>query len=408
MNEVIEHMWKKHQQRLLPTHEIIRAGIGFSAGVSLTTEEIELAENELGIPPKPGPKPAATNSTKPAQAKLPVASEQAPSAAAAAASAPNEPATTSSAASVKKPLSTVTPFVPRFSSAPYIPGYLTPYINGSFYSGHVASGEQSSYSSQLPYPDRFPGVAHGVTSALPTLHSELLPYFTNISSAIGPSVPIVPIIPTVPIVPPEHSPPIKISAVGKPADGADHYDDIVTQVKALHELEYAQLEVSWEDYRRVVTDDLDKFATRLREQTKLQHERTIDSLRQAIQTQRAAQAGEITAARARIAALEDQRNTFQARHAVDQRELARLSMRVEECEDMLRAIQTTPDTNERVLAQLEHDNECSICLDTRANTAVIPCGHSKFCRACLLDVRQQGNSVCPTCTGPIEAILPLY
>lgn len=47
-------------------------------------------------------------------------------------------------------------------------------------------------------------------------------------------------------------------------------------------------------------------------------------------------------------------------------------------------------------------NECTICMDNKINTALIPCGHS-FCPTCAHQMR-----TCPTCRAPITQRLRLF
>lgn len=57
----------------------------------------------------------------------------------------------------------------------------------------------------------------------------------------------------------------------------------------------------------------------------------------------------------------------------------------------------------------DNPDECCICYDAPADTAVIPCGHKYFCHPCILNQKtnysQQG---CPFCRGPIFDILKVY
>ena len=50
------------------------------------------------------------------------------------------------------------------------------------------------------------------------------------------------------------------------------------------------------------------------------------------------------------------------------------------------------------------EQECIICLEVIVNnTAVIPCGHMKFCQECLMPYDK-----CPTCRGPKVSVLRVY
>ena len=55
------------------------------------------------------------------------------------------------------------------------------------------------------------------------------------------------------------------------------------------------------------------------------------------------------------------------------------------------------------------DQECKICWEARATTAVVPCGHASFCFSCIDAYHKADAShVCPVCRGPITSIMKLY
>ena len=47
---------------------------------------------------------------------------------------------------------------------------------------------------------------------------------------------------------------------------------------------------------------------------------------------------------------------------------------------------------------------CSICYWRKANIALIPCGHSSFCKECILKV----ESECPVCRTPITGKINIF
>lgn len=52
----------------------------------------------------------------------------------------------------------------------------------------------------------------------------------------------------------------------------------------------------------------------------------------------------------------------------------------------------------------EYVSECIICLDSKKDNAIIPCGHVCFCDTCLkLQIRN-----CPMCDIKIQSILKIY
>lgn len=66
-------------------------------------------------------------------------------------------------------------------------------------------------------------------------------------------------------------------------------------------------------------------------------------------------------------------------------------------------------TKHDFIEQAEKKPICSICFDSDANTAVVPCGHSNFCYECISShhVNSQ-NKVCPICRNEIMMIVKLY
>lgn len=50
-------------------------------------------------------------------------------------------------------------------------------------------------------------------------------------------------------------------------------------------------------------------------------------------------------------------------------------------------------------------SECKICMDSRRNAAVFPCGHTEFCLPCIA---VYVGKPCPICTKKIEKIAHVY
>jgi len=51
---------------------------------------------------------------------------------------------------------------------------------------------------------------------------------------------------------------------------------------------------------------------------------------------------------------------------------------------------------------------CVLCLDNRADSAVVPCGHMCGCHECLLAVKSSAKAECPMCRGPMSSIIRIY
>lgn len=57
----------------------------------------------------------------------------------------------------------------------------------------------------------------------------------------------------------------------------------------------------------------------------------------------------------------------------------------------------------RASAECDADGECVVCLESRPQVAVIPCGHVCLCTECA-----QQQEKCPMCRGPVNATLRLF
>jgi hypothetical protein len=56
-----------------------------------------------------------------------------------------------------------------------------------------------------------------------------------------------------------------------------------------------------------------------------------------------------------------------------------------------------------------NSNECCICYEAVANTAVIPCGHKFFCYPCITNHQEvYSHKGCPFCRGVVEGIVKIY
>ena len=58
-----------------------------------------------------------------------------------------------------------------------------------------------------------------------------------------------------------------------------------------------------------------------------------------------------------------------------------------------------PEENDR------GDMNCSICLEKRANTALVPCGHASFCMECAINIQ---NKSCPICRAGVQQVLKIF
>jgi len=57
----------------------------------------------------------------------------------------------------------------------------------------------------------------------------------------------------------------------------------------------------------------------------------------------------------------------------------------------------------------DEEEECVICMDTKSDTAVIPCGHATFCYDCIFKVGNSSkNPVCPNCRSPMKGVMKLF
>jgi len=54
--------------------------------------------------------------------------------------------------------------------------------------------------------------------------------------------------------------------------------------------------------------------------------------------------------------------------------------------------------------QLEKEDECSVCLDAKKDTVIIPCGHLCVCNPCATVLAVTNSYKCPICRGEIEGV----
>ena len=53
--------------------------------------------------------------------------------------------------------------------------------------------------------------------------------------------------------------------------------------------------------------------------------------------------------------------------------------------------------------KVAEQDKCIVCLDRRANTLFMPCGHNIVCRSCLTEIEKTANrNTCIMCRAPIE------
>jgi len=64
-------------------------------------------------------------------------------------------------------------------------------------------------------------------------------------------------------------------------------------------------------------------------------------------------------------------------------------------------------------ADEEENERCVVCLERRADTAVVPCGHLCGCEPCLRGMQGSGGqgaepAMCPMCRGPMTSLIRIY
>jgi Zinc finger, C3HC4 type (RING finger) len=55
----------------------------------------------------------------------------------------------------------------------------------------------------------------------------------------------------------------------------------------------------------------------------------------------------------------------------------------------------------------DEEKLCSICEDSKADTALLQCGHAMFCNACALKVIESSGE-CPICRSPVDKALRIF
>lgn len=68
-----------------------------------------------------------------------------------------------------------------------------------------------------------------------------------------------------------------------------------------------------------------------------------------------------------------------------------------------------PDVAGQGAASAPKDEDlCTVCMERRADAAVIPCGHLCGCHSCLTAVAGSSSPLCPLCRGPLSAVQRIY
>jgi protein neuralized len=57
---------------------------------------------------------------------------------------------------------------------------------------------------------------------------------------------------------------------------------------------------------------------------------------------------------------------------------------------------------------LNQNEECSICLDSKKDSAIYPCGHVCVCYGCGQFLQNASNNKCPICRSEIQDVILLY
>merc|ERR1712113_109740 len=69
----------------------------------------------------------------------------------------------------------------------------------------------------------------------------------------------------------------------------------------------------------------------------------------------------------------------------------------------------TEELSEEGKQQQEDDSGmCVVCLERRADTAVVPCGHMCGCETCLKGLQASKHAECPMCRGPVTSTIRIY
>lgn len=348
VSDVMEHMWKVHRARLRPEQSIVQVSADRIIGhVSLDAEDIELGEKLLGIARQSEEVASAVASA----AVTPLPHFRKPDLA-------TQPTARAAVSASVQPIKPSVPSAPTTSAAT---GKKSLPANPTFVPRAPSSVPPFSLSEAKSHATSFPYIPA----------SAYVPYTFSLLRA--PPQPVerdgLPLQWPVPI----------LSAGVESARVSDNNTRASTTAS---QTEWDWFETIWQQHSDLVMANLRTFGAQLRT--------------------------EITARQVNLPRSEsvDQRECEQ-RTAIAEAEVARLTARIREYESIIGAMEAAPDISKQKLTQLEHDNECSICLDIPANTAVIPCGHRDFCYVCLSQ-QQQKNNPCPKCNGVIRGILRLY
>ena len=61
------------------------------------------------------------------------------------------------------------------------------------------------------------------------------------------------------------------------------------------------------------------------------------------------------------------------------------------------------DTLKKELEEIKAALLCQICFVRKRDCIILPCSHLLYCRQCVHEHKNNGNSRCPTCRGPINS-----
>lgn len=91
-------------------------------------------------------------------------------------------------------------------------------------------------------------------------------------------------------------------------------------------------------------------------------------------------------------------------------EICQLSTQLVRILTLDRGILNDPDIFSDQVSQLDENekadpsNLCKICFSKKANIALIPCGHSNFCKDCVMKF----DTECPVCRTPISGKIKIF
>eukprot|EP00928_Gymnodinium_smaydae_P073720 TRINITY_DN56872_c0_g1_i1.p1 TRINITY_DN56872_c0_g1~~TRINITY_DN56872_c0_g1_i1.p1 ORF type:complete len:656 (+),score=39.55 TRINITY_DN56872_c0_g1_i1:42-2009(+) len=89
-------------------------------------------------------------------------------------------------------------------------------------------------------------------------------------------------------------------------------------------------------------------------------------------------------------------------------EAAHVSIPTSTAVDMSSPALVSASAEATVSNQRDDNDSCVVCLESPADSAVIPCGHMCGCQSCLQSIKSSREALCPICRGPVSSVIRIF